>query len=118
MHSLISELAAFVRDGSLGVLLAEPASQIGDKPLRGVGINLLSWLAARGRWKNQRKLLLNPEHTWCQTFTKLMNEYPVFSALFTAEGNEVDFAAQVSAEERAEIQRYAMENYKPPLMTK
>jgi hypothetical protein len=115
MIETIREIVEFVEAGKLPSLAAR-ATAIDAQALRVASIKLLGWLKSRARHTG-RPLELNSEFAWCANLRLLISASDELGRTFEISDSRLDFAANVMAEDRREIELFVEQTYHPRLMT-
>lgn len=115
MKSIIRELLQYVENDQTGALLQSIALELGKSDLRVVAIKLLGWIKVQARQNKPQPLELSRAFPWCERLRNVVQKSEHFSELFNIEGNILDFRAEVSQKERAQILELVNEQFNPPL---
>ncbi|WP_425614410.1 hypothetical protein NA78x_004277 [Anatilimnocola sp. NA78] len=96
--------------GSFVDLVGEQASFV-------VAIEILSWLKRQKRFRNEKGLELNLDHSWCQELSVLLKTDLSLSRLFETADERLQFRSEINLLERLKVRNLADSEYQPVVRT-
>ncbi len=117
MNTAISELLDLINREEPSSDLAKVLELFGRANIWSIAVELASWLKRQQRFGHEKPLELRQDHRWCQELPLMLENWPALNELLVIEGRQLSFRESVSADERNQIRRTAVERYQPVLRT-
>ena len=115
MKNIIKSLIRFLEEDEMNPVLESAVKQFGYEYLRVFSGEILSWLRS-DLFIPRRKAIRYPNRPqWFGDFTSFVQSTDDLNELLTCANYSIGFRDEVSFDERMEIHRYVVENYKPHL---